>query len=67
MLGDAVQTKSLGKSFIRSPERIFYAYYTGEPGHPIGNNMSSKDNVQDRLNPETTMFTSDQRGILSPI
>ena len=43
------------------------AYYTGEPGQSIEEGMSSRDNVQDRLNLETTMFTSDQRGILSPI
>ena len=65
MLGDAVYTDSLGKSFICSPEKIFYAYYTGAPGHSIEDGMSSRDQVQDWINSETVVFTSDQRGILS--
>ena len=51
MLGGSVYTDSLGKAFIRSPERSFHAYYTRAPGLPIEEGMSSKDNVQDRLNP----------------
>ena len=46
MLGDAIYTNSLDEAFIRSPERTFYAYYTGAPGHSI-EGMSSRDQVQD--------------------
>ena len=34
------------------------AYYTGALGQPIEEGMSSRDQVQDWLNPETTVFTS---------
>ena len=62
MLSDAVYTDSLGKAFIRSPKRIFYAYYSGAPSHSIEDGMSYRDQVQDRINSETFMFTSDQKG-----
>ena len=62
MLGDAVYIDSLGKAFIRPPKRIFYAYYSGAPGHSIKDGMSSKDKVQDGINPKTVVFTSDQKG-----
>ena len=56
MLGDAVYTDSLGKSFIRSPEMIFYDYYTGAPGQSIEDGVSSRDKVQDGINLETIVF-----------
>ena len=62
MIGDAGYTDSLGKAFSCSPERIFYAYYSGAPGHSIKDGMSSKDKVQDGINPKTVVFTSDQKG-----
>ena len=62
MLSDAVYTDSLGKAFIRSPKRIFYAYYSGAPGYSIKDSMSFRDKVQDGVNPDTVVFTSDQKG-----
>ena len=62
MLGDAIYTNSLDEAFIRSLERIFYAYYSGAPGHSIKDGMSSRDKVQDGINLETIVFISDQKG-----
>ena len=61
MLGGALYTYSSGKSFIRFPKSIFYAYYTGAPGHSI-EGMLSRDSVQDKINSKTVMFTSDLKG-----
>ena len=61
MLGDGVYTDSLGKAFIRYPERIFYAYYYVAPDHSMGDGMSSRDKVQDGINPETVVSKSDQK------
>ena len=62
MLGDTIYTNSLDEAFIRSLERIFYAYYSGAPGHSIKDGMSSRDKVQDGINLETIVFISDQKG-----
>ena len=61
MLGDTVHTNSLGKAFIRSLKRIFYVYYSRAPDHSIEDEMSSRDKVQDWINSETVVFTSDQK------
>ena len=66
MLGDAVYTNSLGKEFIHSPERVFYAYYSGVSGHSIEEGMSSRDKVRDMLNSKNVVLTSDQKGNSRP-
>ena len=61
MPDDAVYIDSLGKAFICSPERIFYAYYSGEIDHSIEVGTSSRDMIQDEINLETVVSKSRQK------
>ena len=68
MPDDAIYIDSLGKTFICSPERILYTYYSRAIDHSIEEDTSSRDKVQDEINPETVVSKSRRkRNSLTPL